>query len=596
MSSDFKLVNITDSTIEDITSELTLPVICGANSNTFQTFNAQASGGTNQIQFNVQVPSLSTIVSRHFLCQSTFRITLNIAGGVTAGYWAANEVLYDYGVSNSLGVFPLNALVTTMMSNLNNATVSVNSREVLAGLLKLCNYEDLARYNSMTPSLVDSFYQKYVDGLGSNNNTLANYSVGSYAKEFQPRGAYPVSLLEIDGTPINGLKVVASDAGTAPFASFMIEFNVTEPLMFLSPFISGNSNNQAGFLGLNNLTLTLNLGTADRAISNSSYADLNGQQGKITKTISSVSLDSYSDAKLMLNFLTPPPMLYDKIESKNIVNYNQYTSYNYSINSPFNAGTNMTYSFNNVQLNQVPNKILIFARPQNMDSYTSNFFYVIKSLSINFSNKSGLLSSASPIQLYDMSVRNGLQMSYYEYSGSGVSNNSAGLSGVVPTIGSIAVIDPAIDLSIDAQLSNMSGGQFNMQFNVELQNQTADSENITLYLVTVNSGIFITENGSSSFVTGMLNQEMVLDTKSKTPITDKETYEKRIVGGSVENLGAIHKHVKQQYSHATEHENNVDMQGSGENAGVMSGGFMNAGAMSGGKTGKPMHRRVHKFL
>jgi len=593
--SDFKLVNITDSTIEDITSEITLPVICGANSNTYQTFNAQASGGTNQIQFNVQVPSLSTIVSRHFLCQSTFRVTMNIAGGVTAAYWAENEVLYDYGVMNSLGAFPLNAMVTTMMSNLNNATVSVNSREVLAGLLKLCNYEDLAKYNSMTPSLVDSFYQQYVDGMGSNNNTLANYSVGSYAKEFQPRGAYPVSLLNMDGTPINGLKIVASAAGTAPFASFMIEFNVTEPLMFLSPFISGNSNNQAGFLGLNNLTLTLNLGSADRSISNSSYANLMGAQGKATRTISSVTLNSYSDAKLMLNFLTPPPMLYDKIESKNIVNYNQYTSYNYSINSPFNAGTNMTYSFNNVQLNQVPNKVLIFARPQNMDSYSANFFYVIKSLSINFSNKSGLLSSASPIQLYDMSVRNGLQMSYYEFSGKGVSNNKDGLSSVVSTIGSIAVIDPAIDLSIDAQLSNMSGGQFNMQFNVELQNQTAISENITLYLVTVNSGIFITENGSSSFVTGMLNQEMVLDTKSKTPITDKGTYEKKIVGGSVENLGAIHKHVKQQYSHATEHEKHVDGQGSGENAGVMSAGIMSAGAMSGGK-GKPMQRRVHKFL
>ena len=36
--SDFKLVNITDSALEDITSELTLPVVSGSSSNNFQTF------------------------------------------------------------------------------------------------------------------------------------------------------------------------------------------------------------------------------------------------------------------------------------------------------------------------------------------------------------------------------------------------------------------------------------------------------------------------------------------------------------------------------------------------------------------------------
>ena len=37
---------------------------------------------------------------------------------------------------------------------------------------------------------------------------------------------------------------------------------------------------------------------------------------------------------------------------------------------------------------------------------------------------------------------------------------------VTATIGSILAIDPAIDLSIDNQYTNMSAGQYNLQFDI----------------------------------------------------------------------------------------------------------------------------------
>ena len=42
---DYKLYNIVDSQLEDITSEISLPVSSGSTSNTYQQFNAQ--GGTS---------------------------------------------------------------------------------------------------------------------------------------------------------------------------------------------------------------------------------------------------------------------------------------------------------------------------------------------------------------------------------------------------------------------------------------------------------------------------------------------------------------------------------------------------------------------
>ena len=78
---DYKLCNIVDSQLEDITSELTLPVITGAASNNYQTFHSQGATGSTQIQFNVQVPSLSTALNRHFLVQTGLDLLVNIAGG-----------------------------------------------------------------------------------------------------------------------------------------------------------------------------------------------------------------------------------------------------------------------------------------------------------------------------------------------------------------------------------------------------------------------------------------------------------------------------------------------------------------------------------
>ena len=68
-------------------------------------------------------------------------------------------------------------------------------------------------------------------------------------------------------------------------------------------------------------------------------------------TVSNVEYVSYSSAKLLLNFLTIPPVMYSKIEPKNVVNYNQYTSFNYSAGSAIGPKSSSTLSFNNYTSN-----------------------------------------------------------------------------------------------------------------------------------------------------------------------------------------------------------------------------------------------------
>ena len=183
---DYKLCNIVDSQLEDITSELSLPVVTGSSSNTYQQFNAQSGTSNSSMQFQVQIPSMATAVNRHILVQSDIDILVELTGGTTQ-QWDPDEVLFDYGKTNSLQAFPLNSLISTIQAQVNNSNVTVSTRDVMSALLKMYNYEELAKYNSLTPSLIDSFYQDYRDSLGSNNNVIGNYSVGTFSKEYQPR-------------------------------------------------------------------------------------------------------------------------------------------------------------------------------------------------------------------------------------------------------------------------------------------------------------------------------------------------------------------------------------------------------------------------
>eukprot|EP00981_Chlorochromonas_danica_P000586 scaffold133_cov159-Ochromonas_danica.AAC.1 len=228
---DFKLYNVVDSRLEDITDEISLPVVTGAKVITYNNYPQQGVGNTSQLQFNISVPSAATAVDRQVLIQSEISIKVDITGGTTAGYWEPNQILFNYGLTNALQAFPLNSLLSTIQATINSANVSVNSREVLPALLKLYKYEELAKYNSMTPSLVDSFYQNYTDGLYSNNNVLSNYSTGGFSKEYQPRGVFPVSLwitnaqnqlIELkDANGDNILLVQADATGTSPYSSFI---------------------------------------------------------------------------------------------------------------------------------------------------------------------------------------------------------------------------------------------------------------------------------------------------------------------------------------------------------------------------------------
>ena len=93
-----------------------------------------ASATSQQLVFNVQVPSTSTIVSRNIALGSTFSIT--VAGTPGTGEYLVNFDQYNvrggvggtfvYQGADCFAPFPINQMITNSSIQINNTTVSLN--------------------------------------------------------------------------------------------------------------------------------------------------------------------------------------------------------------------------------------------------------------------------------------------------------------------------------------------------------------------------------------------------------------------------------------------------------------------------------------
>ena len=125
-----------------------------------------------------------------------------------------------------------------------------------------------------------------------------------------------------------------------------------------------------------------------------------------------------------MNLLTLQPEQYSRINNRNVLAIQDYPRF-----VSTNAGTTVngattSFTFPIIQLNQIPDTILIFIRPPR--SYNSpdggqykrqTGYFSIQSANISFNNQSGILGSCSKEELYNLSKSNGSKQSYQDFVG-----------------------------------------------------------------------------------------------------------------------------------------------------------------------------------
>ena len=622
MADTFEKILVKDDKIGCLTNKVKYAVNKGGQNITAMPFKA-ISQTTSAHVYNITVPSLETVISREVLWQST--VTLKITGQNKPN----GQFLVNYGVTDALAPFPLHSLVTNMTTTINNNTVSMNVQDTLPALLRLIDAEELAKYECMTPTGLD-YLQDYRDGVdlqeymidavgarpvvfsvttdaggaeqapadltatniatafrGTRAQSFVSYENNSLAYDqrrpagstwyHKPRGSWVLlELYALDGAG-NHRRPQVTD--TTVYATY----KVTEPIM-MSPFVFGHPEGKQGFYGIQTMNFQMNIN------SNANRAWRSVRFPGFDKT---ATVQSFGESMLIFTFLTPHAS--DMLEPRNVVPYYElpiYRSTNLNVAltglpsqnaigtyqaagagdmdnlGRLNLGQIGDIQSSNIQLNCIPDKLIVFARKTvgNLTCGDTDSFLTIRGVSINWNNQAGILSSFSMEQLYRASIASGLNnLTWEEFSGvttSVAGTGTAGLSeprhwynGVgarsvvdtsgnvtdgnpgfklVPTTGSILVLNFADVLQLTEEYyAPGSLGSFNLQMKLTVQNNTKTpltGNDYELIIIPMNTGVFVNEKGTSSTFIALLTKEDVIQDSSQEPYTNFEV--KRMVGGS----------------------------------------------------------------
>jgi len=450
----------------------------------------------------------------------------------------------NVGVSDALSAFPLHQLATVMTATINNNSVSINIRDNLPALLRFNDRRELQRYNGYTPVAPD-LLADYKSGIGSNLNSLGGWNNASDNDLYQ-RGAFVIdgisTALNAQGTALSS-PLVAPTPIVFPGADqvIYIQFTSTEPLL-LSPFIFADpkSNNQA-FYGVQNMNFVFNIGDATRVWRTANYTNAQTLSPLGSTFISAMSVQSFSQTQLLFNFLTPHPS--DLMPARNSVPFYEtprflttpqvpFEGFNPSLSSGIQQGA-VTLSTSSLQLNQIPDKLIIQVRnPLGSTAWGQpDAFLTIRGVSINFNNQSGILSSATQQDLYRYSVENGSNQSFQEFSGfATVPDPVSGCGRKIPTSGSLLILEFGKDIQLtEDYYASGSLGNFSLQINLQVANQFPYAITPEIVLICVNSGLFVNERGTSSTYTGILTKQDVLEASAQEPMYQSSV--KRMIGG-----------------------------------------------------------------
>jgi hypothetical protein len=203
------------------------------------------------------------------------------------------------------------------------------------------------------------------------------------------------------------------------------------------------------------------------------------------------------------------------------------------------TGATFSMSSNNIQLTNIPSKIYCYIRQQDSDlqitsgasnatpapGYTyADGFARITGVSIQFNNVAGLLSSATEADLWRLSVRNGIELSWPEWT-----QCNANSTGVAPpqaltgvSTGAILCIKPYLDFGLPPDLApGVLANQFNLQINVNAVNTNPNTPGttFTLFIIIIQEGILtITSEDNALQQLGTLTKSEIVNARNIEPM------------------------------------------------------------------------------
>lgn len=419
-----------------------------------------------QSLFTINPPSTTTITDRYLKIRAYLEITV--------------DADLQLGTNDALRQFPLASILDVLTVQINGESISDNVSDKFHALM--CygnNNETRIGCISTTPTAPDA-YQVYSDWTiyGSAKNPLADYGENT----FDPRGGFVHSAL----TP-RVFRVV-----------------ITEPVL-LSPFLSGMGVQEEGFVNVNQMNLAFRWKSDLSQILSHSTAG---------NPITSVNVVMYQAPEILATFITPN--LTQMIPQLQILPYHKSQDYIKTI-PPINSNSSTRIVSDSIKLSQIPRKLYLFCRHQRQTSNqnTSDSFLRIDGLNVLWNNQSGLFSSATTQDLYEISKRNGLNMSWNQW---------------YKFRGSVMCIEFGKDLGLLDNEAPGVQGQYTLQIQMDVTNTSSEIFTAEFFQIFMMEGTFSLSENNARASLGNLTQQVVLATRDAHEI-DYNTYE-NLQGGS----------------------------------------------------------------
>tara|TARA_R110002096_G_scaffold119073_1_gene257953 strand:- start:94 stop:1815 length:1722 start_codon:yes stop_codon:yes gene_type:complete len=471
------------------------------------------SYSTAGITWNFNTQSENVLIDRRIYMRAQFQVTF--VGTAPLGQPLLNTE------SDAIRFLPLAAVTQSLKVTINGSSVESQYADSLLGVLRYNIGDHLKEVDlSMSPSTQDK-YQRYVDGVGSVRNPLSNYQ--NSGKD-SGRGAF-----ELDSIT----NPVSPDAAVTPITATVL-FTVTEPLL-LSPMLYRSGDLQSGLIGVRNMGVQANFasGQLSRIWSRSPSGGVT-----LTSVTAAIGAGTTAPPSLLVNYLTPPLSSQGSIPRQVNYQYNKSETFVNDMNVQLAPNASQTFNNNAIQLSTVPKCIYIWASRQNSTKtyLTSDTFFKINSLSLNYLNVSGQFSSMSLQDLYQMCVKNGCELSWPEWSGRTQTigdSRGPGRGSVDGMVGSVIKLDVS-DLHIPSNVASGMNVNSQLSYTVNVENiNRIDTIGVQLTTVIVYDGLMTIESGSMATQVGVISEADVVETRADRSNFIPYSTARSVYGGSI---------------------------------------------------------------
>ena len=166
------------------------------------------------------------------------------------------------------------------------------------------------------------------------------------------------------------------------------------------------------------------------------------------------------------------------------------------------AGSTVTVATQNIQVNVIPSRLYVFVRCSNntQGMSTPDTFFVLEDggITLQFGNRSGLLSSCSSEQYFYISKANGYQGTWSDFS---------------QYSGSVLCLVPGKDFPLEPDQAPGCLSNIQMQINITCTNVSNHTINATAYVVAVMPGILTLPPSQGIQQIGLVSPADVLNAK-----------------------------------------------------------------------------------